>query len=84
MDHNFIVRAVITTIAGAFLLFIAVFLVRSALKSGRRAIKEILRVSAVMVALVLTVYVNRGEVGKLGTFVGFGGAAAMAILSFVI
>jgi hypothetical protein len=83
-DDHFMFRATVTLIAGGFVLLVALFLLRAVLRTGRRALKEILRVGALMVAMFLTVVVSRGEIGQLGAWAGFGGAAVVTVLSFII
>jgi hypothetical protein len=83
-DDHFMFRAVVTLIAGGFVLFIALVLFRAVLRTGRRALKEILRVGAIMVTMFLAVVFSRGEIGQLGAWAGFGGAVVVTVLSFII
>jgi O-antigen/teichoic acid export membrane protein len=82
-EHVFVFRAVIVLIAGSFLLFIALFLLRSVFRGGRRIARAMVRVTALLVCAWLVTLAGQGSIGAWGAWIGIGGASVVTVLSFI-
>jgi dolichol kinase len=75
--HVFIFRAVVALIAASVVIFIALFLLRSVFRGGRRVLGIIVRCAALLVCAWLASLAARGEIGEWGAWIGLGGATVL-------
>jgi hypothetical protein len=66
-------RLIVTSIAGGVVIFVALALIWSIIRGGKRAFWEILRVTAGLVCLALAGLSGHGNIGPWGIWVGLGG-----------
>jgi O-antigen/teichoic acid export membrane protein len=79
LEDAFTTRAIVSIIAGGVVVFVALMLIRSMVKGGKRVVWEILRTTAGLLCMMLAGLSSRGSIGLWGTWLGFGGMLALLL-----
>jgi len=66
MEHDVIVRQTVTLIAGSVLVFVALWLIKFAIRGGKQVVWEILRIAVSLLCMGLAGLSGRGAIGPWG------------------
>jgi hypothetical protein len=84
MEHVLTFRLAVTFVAAGVVVFVAFALIRSAIRGGKQAVWEILRVTAGLTCMVLAGLSGRGNIGPWGAWIGFGGVFALLLAALIV
>jgi O-antigen/teichoic acid export membrane protein len=83
IEGAFTMRVIVISVAGGLVVFVALVLIRSIISGGKRAVWEILRVTAGLVCMLLAALSGRGNIGSWGAWLGFGGVLALLLATLI-
>ena len=65
------------------MVFVALALIRSIIRGGKRVVWEILRITTGLACMLLIGLSSRGNVGSWGVWLGFGGVTALLLATLI-
>lgn len=84
IEQVFTFRVAVTLVAAGVVVFIAVALIRSAIRGGKQIVWEILRVTVGLVCMSLVGLSGHGNIGPWGAWIGFGGGFALLLATLIV
>jgi hypothetical protein len=84
MEQVVTFKLAVTSIAGGLLVFIALWLIKSAIRGGKQVVWEILRIAVGLVCMALAGLSGRGAIGPWGAWIGFGGVLAVLLATLIV